>query len=117
MKSVCLASVTLVALALAGCGGSSRAAQTPGPPGTIHVVMKNIAYNPAVIHAKVGDTVTWTNRDDAPHNVTYASGPRFNSSATFTNGVSWTLKLTKPGVIHYLCTIHPGMDGEIIVTR
>lgn len=117
MTRVCLAGMTVLVLALAGCGGSSHATRSPGPPGTIHVVMKNIAYNPPVIRAKVGDTVTWTNRDDAPHNVTYAAGPRFNSSATFTQGVSWTLVLRKPGVIHYLCTIHPGMVGVIIVRR
>ena len=77
--------------------------------------MRNIAFNPRTIHAKVGETITWVNRDDAPHNVTYSSGPRFVSSATFANGHSFSLKLTKAGTIHYLCTIHPGMDGTIVV--
>ena len=117
MKWITLAGLALVALAVSGCGGNSRAASLPGPSGTIHVTMKHIAYHPALIQAKVGQTVTWTNRDDAPHNVTYESGPHFTSSPTFTNGRSFTLKLTKAGVIHYLCTIHPGMNGEIIVTR
>ena len=113
--------LTLLGLALGGCGTSSGSATvtTPsaGPPATLHVVMKNIAFNPETIRAKVGQTVTWSNEDDAPHNVTYMSGPRFTSSPTFTNGQSWTLKLTKPGVIRYVCTIHPGMHGAIIVTR
>ena len=82
-------------------------------PGT--VVMRNIAFNPQTIHAKVGETITWFNRDDAPHNVTYVSGPRFTSSATFTNGGSFRLKLTKAGTIRYECTIHPGMNGTIVV--
>ncbi|MGO9903760.1 MAG: plastocyanin/azurin family copper-binding protein [Solirubrobacteraceae bacterium] len=113
--------LALMVLALGGCGTSSSSATATapraGPAGTIHVVMKNIAFNPGTIYAKVGQTVTWTNEDDAPHNVTYASGPRFTSSPTFTQGESWTLKLTKPGVIRYVCTIHPGMHGAIIVTR
>jgi amicyanin len=79
--------------------------------------MQNINFNPTTIHVKVGETVTWTNRDDAPHNVTYASGPTFASSPTFTRGESWSLKLTKPGLIRYFCTIHPGMDGSIVVGR
>ena len=123
----------VVLLALAGCGSSSSmrststraatstssstAATTSTPAGTIIVVMENIAFNPARIHAKVGRTVEWINRDAAPHNVTYVSGPTFASSPTFTYGESWTLKLTKPGLIQYLCTIHPGMDGSIVVTR
>jgi plastocyanin len=112
--------LALMVFALGGCGSSSpakRSLTTAGPPGTIHVVMKNIMYNPMTIHAKVGQTVTWTNEDDAPHNVTYASGPKFASSPTFFHGQSWTLKLTKAGVIRYRCTIHPGMHGTIIVAR
>lgn len=81
------------------------------------VVMRNIAFNPQTIHVRVGQTVTWVNRDDAPHNITYASGPRFVSSETFKNGESFTLKLTHPGTIHYICTIHPGMKGTIVVSR
>jgi len=114
-------------LAVAGCGSnasttaggsnsSSGAAKHKAAVGTVAVVMRNIAFNPGTVHARVGETVTWTNRDDAPHNVTYNSGPKFTSSPTFTNGKSWSLKLTKPGIIHYMCTIHPGMDGTIIVS-
>jgi plastocyanin len=126
--------VPIVGLALGGCGSSavkaanstpkttsvpsSRTAATRIPRGTIRVAMKNIAFNPETIHARVGQTVTWTDRDiDTPHNVTYVWGPKFSSSPTLTTGESWTLKLTKPGTIRYLCTIHPGMDGSIIVSR
>ena len=78
--------------------------------------MKNINFDPTTVVAKVGDTITWTNRDvDTPHNVTYVSGPRFSSSPTFGLGKSFSLKLTKAGVIRYVCTIHPGMDGSIVV--
>src|SRR5450432_1621029 len=122
--------VPIVGLALGGCGAggvkaagstlrttsvpSSRTAANHTPRATINVAMKNIAFNPEKIDARVGQTVTWTDRDvDTPHNVTYVSGPRFSSSPTLTTGESWTLKLTKPGTIRYRCTIHPGMDGSI----
>jgi plastocyanin len=105
------------ALALAACGANSSppATQATGPVGTIHVVMKNISFNPPVLHAKVGQTVTWTNHDDAPHNVTHVSGPNFAPAPTFTNGHSFTLRLTRPGTITYRCTIHPGMRATILV--
>jgi plastocyanin len=112
MKRFSAIGLSVVLLVLAGCGSSSSRAVD-----TISVVMRNINFNPKRIYAHVGQIVTWTNRDDAPHNVTYVSGPMFASSRTFTNGESWTLKLTKPGIIMYLCTIHPGMDGSIVVRR
>jgi plastocyanin len=113
-RVITVAALTLP-LAACGSGSASPKAPTAGPPGTIHVVMQNISFQPATVHAKVGQTVTWTNEDDAPHNVTYVSGPRFTSAATFTNGHSFTLKLTTPGTISYRCTIHPGMHGTIVV--
>ena len=78
--------------------------------------MRNIAFNPQTIHAHVGQTITWVNHDDAPHNVTYVSGPRFTSSATFRNSGSFRLALTHAGTIRYMCTIHPGMNGTIVVS-
>jgi plastocyanin len=128
MKYRGIAAFAVVGLLLAGCGGGSvavrlgssagRPRRTAGTHSANHilVVMKNINFNPTRVTAKVGDTITWTNRDvDTSHNVTYVSGPKFVSSPTFPDGHSWSLKLTKPGVINYLCTIHPGMDGSIVV--
>jgi plastocyanin len=77
--------------------------------------MKNIAFIPASLQAKVGETVKWINQDTAPHNVTYVSGPNFTSSSTFSGGGTFSLKLTKAGTIQYRCTIHPGMNGTIVV--
>ena len=78
--------------------------------------MKNLAFLPKVVHAKVGQTVGWTNQDTPPHNVTYVSGPKFASSPpTMTTGAKFTVKLTTAGTIHYYCTIHPFMKGTIVV--
>jgi plastocyanin len=77
--------------------------------------MQNITFNPASLNAKVGQTVKWTNQDTAPHNVTPVSGPSFTASPTFQNGGTFSLKLTKAGTIQYRCTIHPGMNGTIVV--
>lgn len=79
--------------------------------------MKNLAFSPATIHAKVGQTVTWTNDDTPPHNVTYVSGPKFASSPpTMQPGAKFQLKLTQAGTIHYYCTIHPFMKGTVVVS-
>jgi plastocyanin len=78
--------------------------------------MKNIAFDPTSLNAKVGQTVVFTNNDTPPHNVTYVSGPKFASSSTMNPGATFSLKLTQAGTIHYVCTIHPNMTATITVS-
>ena len=123
---VCLPAAAVLALASAGCGtgsdfGSTATAAangaTPVAAGTVGVVMKSLDFNPNSVEAKVGETVTWTNDDEAPHNVTYISGPKFTSSRQkLMIGERFSLKLTQPGTIHYYCTIHPWMKATIFVS-
>jgi amicyanin len=113
----------------AGCGsgsgsgpGSSAATQaaTDSAPqsGTVNVAMNTLAFVPDQVHAAVGQTVTWTNKDNVPHNVIYVSGPTFrNSRAQIRNGSTFSIKLTQAGTIHYLCSIHPWMKGTIVVSK
>jgi plastocyanin len=129
MKRLSVLVLPLVALTLAACGSSSGSSSSSAAPATsastpaagtaggpsVAVTMQSISFRPATVHAKVGDTVTWTNQDQVGHNVTYVSGPSFASSQTFTNGGTFKLKLTKAGTIAYRCTIHPGMNGTIVV--
>jgi plastocyanin len=139
MKRATLPAIVLALLVLAGCGSSSKssssassssgAGSTPastssssapaggGASGGVNVVMKNLAFSPATIHAKVGQTVHWVNQDTPPHNVTYVSGPKFTSSGTLNTGATFQLKLTQAGTIHYFCSIHPFMKATIVVTK
>ncbi|MBV9471728.1 MAG: cupredoxin domain-containing protein [Solirubrobacterales bacterium] len=95
---------------------SSSASSTAAAAGALQVTMKDLAFGPATVHARVGQTVKWTNEDSPPHNVTYVSGPKFASSGTLGTGASFTLKLTQAGTIHYFCSIHPFMKATIVVS-
>jgi plastocyanin len=115
--------VAALAVLIAGCGSgagaSSRAttATAADSGATVHVVMKVLEFTPATVDAKVGQTLTWTNEDTSPHNVTYVSGPVFRSSPRALNPRrSFAIKLTDSGTIHYYCSIHPWMKGTIIVS-
>jgi plastocyanin len=79
--------------------------------------MRNLAFVPKSTTAKVGQTVQWTNFDTAPHNITYVAGPKFKSSSTFSTGAKFQVKLTQPGTIQYVCTIHPFMKASIVVGK
>jgi plastocyanin len=79
--------------------------------------MRRLAFNPPAVHATVGQTVTWSNEDNAQHNVTYVSGPRFRSSRpTLRPGSKFSITVRQPGTIHYYCSIHPWMTATIVVS-
>ena len=73
-------------------------------------------FSPAVVQARVGETVVWVNDDAPPHNVTYVSGPSFTSSPTvMKTGAKFSVKLGQAGRIRYYCTLHPWMKATIVV--
>ena len=79
---------------------------------------RNITIHPDTLKVTVGSTIAWTNFDPVEHNVTSQSGPTRFASKNFSEGQSFRVTLTRPGVIHYLCTIHPtSMNGTIVVVR
>jgi plastocyanin len=97
---------------------ASPSPSAPVQSGTVHVAYRNITINPDTLRVKVGTTVTWTNFDSIEHNVTSEGGPQRFASGTFGEGHSFSVRLTKPGVIHYEDTIHPvTMNGTIEVVR
>jgi plastocyanin len=84
--------------------------------GIVPIAYRNISIAPDTVKVKVGSTIRWTNFDSIEHNVTSVSGPMQFASGNFGEGRSFTLKVTKTGVIHYECTIHPtSMNGTIDV--
>jgi plastocyanin len=95
------------------------AAPSPSAPvqnGTVQISYHNIAIDPDTLKVKVGSTVKWTNLDPVEHNVTSKAGPISFASKNFGEGHTFEVKLTKPGVINYVCTIHPTtMNGTIEV--
>jgi plastocyanin len=84
--------------------------------GTVNVAYRNITISPDTLRVRAGTTVRWTNFDPVEHNVTSRSGPQRFVSGPMREGASYSVKLTRPGVYHYLCTIHPtSMNGTIEV--
>jgi plastocyanin len=93
-------------------------AGAPVRSGAIAVAYKNVAIYPGKLRVKTGTTVTWTNYDPVEHNVTSEGGPQRFASKNFGEGASYSITLTRPGVVHYLCTLHPAsMNGTIEVVK
>jgi plastocyanin len=88
----------------------------PVRSGTVRIAYRNIAIAPDTVRVKVGSTIEWTNFDEVAHNVTSERGPQKFASKDFGEGGTFSIKVTKPGVINYECTIHPAsMNGTVEV--
>lgn len=117
-----LALVVLAAgiLASAGLGLRTAAAGRDVPlapvAATSHSVqIANFAFAPQVLTVTAGDSITWTNQDEAPHTVTTTSAPRAISSPMLSKGQSFTFRFTVPGTYSYYCAVHPDMRAQVVV--
>jgi plastocyanin len=98
----------LAALLLAAAG-SVPAAVASGR--TTTVTLKHISFIRSTVHIKKGDSVRWVWKDPTvPHNVTFAH----RHSTTRQKG-TYVLRFTTAGTFRYRCTIHPGMNGRVVV--
>jgi plastocyanin len=95
---------------------ASPSKSAPVHRGLVQIAYRNISIEPDTVRVKVGSTVRWTNYDSVQANVVSVSGPQRFASSTFGEGGTFEVKLTKPGVIHYECTLYPvTMNGAIEV--
>jgi plastocyanin len=91
-------------------------ANAPVQSGLVKISYHEISIEPDTLKVKVGSTIEWTNHDPVEHNVTSASGPTKFASKNFGEGGTFKVTVTKPGIIHYRCTLHPAtMNGTIEV--
>jgi len=97
---------------------ASPSSSEPAKTGLVNVAYRNITINPDTIRVKVGSTIKWTDYDNVMHNVTSIKGSQKFASKDFGEGASFSVKLTKPGVINYECSLHPAsMNGTIEVVK
>jgi plastocyanin len=101
--------VAALAIATTACATEESAVPTPSVEGPA-VAVRDYEFEPASLPVEAGDTVTWVWEGRASHDVV---GGGFESteqsSGTFRHAFE------QPGTYAYECTIHPGMEGSIVV--
>ena len=104
MKRILIASLLALLLvpAAAGSATSERA--------TKKVSAYNNVFKPKSITVSKGTRVTWVVKEGA-HNV---KGRGF-SSPVMTKGRSYSKKFKRGGTFRYVCTLHSGMKGKVVV--
>ena len=65
---------------------------------------------------KAGQSITWTNIDDSPHQVTVQGESTLRTTVVL-KGQSTALQFDHVGSYGYICGLHPGMKGQIEVVR
>ena len=79
----------------------------------VDVVVDNFSFAPQATVVAVGSTVTWTNRDDVPHNIV-STQQKFKSPVLDTDE-GFSHRFETPGTYPYFCSIHPKMTGQVVV--
>jgi plastocyanin len=80
-------------------------------PGTVSIA--SFLFGPEKLAVAPGTTVTWTNTDRSPHQVSVKDRPL--RSAIILRGQSESLTFSEPGTYEYTCGLHPSMKGTIEV--
>lgn len=81
------------------------------PAATIEVTVEKMAFSPAEIEAKIGDTVHWVNKDAFVHTATVKGGWDVQLPVKKAGSVT----VDKAGTLDYYCRFHPNMKGRITV--
>jgi plastocyanin len=81
-----------------------------------HVIeIRKFAFVTSEVTVAPGTTVTWVNRDEAPHTV-IGDGHAFTSQGLDT-GDQFAFTFEREGDYHYVCSLHPFMTGTVHVRR
>jgi amicyanin len=90
--------------------GTAADAPAPGP-GTVRI--SSFLFGPEKLTVARGSTVTWTNTDRSPHQVS-VKGKTLRTGIILKDQ-SASLTFTEPGTYEYWCKPHPSMKGTIEV--
>ena len=104
---------------VAAAGAALLPATAAGEPprataaATTTVVLKDIAFRPGSVGVRRGDTVRWVWRDGTTrHNVVFR---RSSVRSAVKSQGSYRRTFRRRGTFAYVCTLHPGMDGKVVV--
>lgn len=97
--------LVLGVVAVSGCTSKQSANNT--------VDIQNNAFVPSTLHVQVGNTVMWINKDPDTQDV--VSENKMFDSGNLANGQSYNYTFNQTGSYRYHSSIHPSMNGTIVV--
>ncbi len=106
--------VTVTLMTTGEAAGTPASAHAGQGEAAVAVDIKDFAYNPDPVTVKIGQSVTWTNRDAEPHTAT-ARDREVLQSGALKQGESFTQAFDTAGTYEYFCEFHPNMKGTVVV--
>lgn len=102
------------ALAILFTLGQGNSAVADVPVGNEHVIeIKSMLFSEPELDVRIGDQVTWINRDVVPHTAT--AHDKSWDSGQLKQGESFTLTITEETYPDYLCLYHTQMKAHLSV--
>ncbi len=117
MKKILIGLGLVFIVLISGCAGPkqeqvpTKEQSTQNEVSGTTVDIKGFVFDPSTITVPSGTTVTWTNRDSAPHTIT---GDNFDSGS-ISQGSTFSQTFKDVGTFDYVCTLHPSMKGKVVV--
>jgi plastocyanin len=112
MRLSVLAFGFLTLVTAAACSSSSNPS-SPSSGSLVTVQINNSTYAPNPMTMKVGQQVNWKNNDSITHTATLEG--MFNNVISPNSAQGAPVTMNSAGTFNYHCTIHPGMNGTIVV--
>lgn len=112
-RMITFLTIVLAAAAVTACdnGDGGEGGLSPSDAvATTEVDVVDNEFQPSVIEIEAGDTVTWTWGGQSQHDV---AGDGFESEVQTSGTFSHTFE--SPGEYDYVCNIHSGMNGLVVV--
>lgn len=91
----------------------ASAAPSPAPAPATVVHIKDLAFAPATVTIKAGDTVRFVQDDETAHTVTAAD--KSFDSGNLDRHATWSHMFAAAGTYEYMCSYHTYMKGTVIV--
>ena len=79
------------------------------------VAIDNFSFVPKQLIVAPGTEVVWINHDEEPHTVTSGADPKVFKSLPLDKDDKFSFVFKEPGTYPYYCSVHPHMQGTIIV--
>jgi plastocyanin len=79
------------------------------------ISIENFSFTPTTLTVAPGTSVTWVNNDEEPHNVVNVGGQSRLFKSVLDGGDKYTFVFDKAGTYKYICSVHPHMEGTIVV--
>ncbi|MDQ6633241.1 MAG: cupredoxin family copper-binding protein [Gemmatimonadota bacterium] len=82
--------------------------------GPNEIGIDNFQFTPPSLTVKAGTRVTWINSDDVPHLIV-STRNAFKASPVLDTDQRYAVAIGKSGTYEYFCSLHPKMQGRIVV--